>query len=75
MEGQSKEEMAPEMSRTKAAEISFQKVIGQIEKSEWRKALSRAAKNYNIKVYSLEKLTLNRVKEIYHTIAEKYVSW
>jgi hypothetical protein len=44
-------------------------MVSLIERSEWRKALSRAAKIYNIKVYSLEKLTLNRVKEIYHTIA------
>jgi hypothetical protein len=33
MESQSKEEMALEGGRTKEAELSFQKVISQIEKS------------------------------------------
>jgi hypothetical protein len=66
-----KDETVHGVSRSQAAQACFQRVFDQIEKSEWRKALSRAAKVYNIKVYSLGKLTLNRVREIYNTIADK----
>lgn len=50
----------------------FNRLAELIEKSEWRKAISRASKTYNIKVYNLEKLTLNRIRELYRTITEKY---
>lgn len=49
-------------------------LLDRIANREWKKALNLALKNYNIKLFNVEKLSPKKVKELYQQLVDRYPS-
>jgi hypothetical protein len=66
-------ESAPKESLRKTFLERFSVFLETLTTADWKKCLSENYRLYNIKQYSIEKLSFRRVKDLYTNLVDKYI--